>query len=128
MLSMLKPAARGSAALGMVKVGGAVEIHLPSHSRSNIMSSINPVGGSNPVARTISKPAISKPENIDSPVPANRTDKLELSNVQSLLTQLKTNDIRVDKVAEIKAQIAAGTYETDDKLTAAADKLIDELA
>jgi negative regulator of flagellin synthesis FlgM len=37
-------------------------------------------------------------------------------------------DIRTDKVAEIRAQIANGTYETDEKLNVALDRLLDELA
>jgi negative regulator of flagellin synthesis FlgM len=44
-----------------------------------------------------------------------------------LLKALKSNDVRVDKVADIKKQIEAGTYETDDKLNIAADRLLDDL-
>jgi anti-sigma28 factor (negative regulator of flagellin synthesis) len=33
----------------------------------------------------------------------------------------------VDKVASIKAQIEAGTYEDDHKLDVAADRLLDDL-
>jgi len=91
------------------------------------MSSINSIGGSNPINKIVSTPA-AKTAPAEAPKSTNRTDKLELSNVNALMSQLKANDIRVDKVAEIKAQIAAGTYETDDKLNAAADKLLDDLA
>lgn len=35
--------------------------------------------------------------------------------------------IRSDRVADIKAQIADGTYETDAKLDAALDRLLDEI-
>jgi anti-sigma28 factor (negative regulator of flagellin synthesis) len=44
-----------------------------------------------------------------------------------LLKTLKNNDIRTDKVAAIKAQIEAGTYEDDKKLDAAVDRLLDDL-
>lgn len=89
------------------------------------MSSINPIGGANPLHRITPKAVYQAPP-ADVKAPAS-TDRVELGNVEHLLTQLKSNDIRVDKVAEIKAQIAAGTYETDDKLEAAADKLLDEV-
>ena len=52
---------------------------------------------------------------------------MELSGISHLIQALKTNDIRTDKVANIKAQIANGTYETDDKLNSAIDKLADDL-
>ena len=91
------------------------------------MSSINSIGGTNPLNKITSAPAAKTAPTQATSAP-NRTDKLELSNVNALMAQLKTNDIRVVKVAEIKSQIAAGTYETDDKLNAAADKLLDELA
>ena len=67
----------------------------------------------------------------DVPAPASAPtkagDRVELSNVQGYLSQLKTNDIRVDKVEQIKAAIASGAYETDDKLNATVDKLLDEV-
>ncbi len=89
------------------------------------MSSINSLSGNLPINRVVNKP-IAKPADVQAP-PANRTDSVEVGNVQQLLSQLKTNDVRVDKVADIKAQIASGTYETDEKLDAAADKLLDDV-
>ena len=89
------------------------------------MSSINNINGSNPIAK-ITPP---QPRKTEAPAatPA-KADRVELSGaVQSYLKVLKANDIRTDKVADIKSRIEAGTYETDDKLDAAADKLLDEL-
>ena len=41
---------------------------------------------------------------------------------------LKTNEIRADKVEDVRrGSRARGTYETDDKLNAAADRLLDDL-
>jgi anti-sigma28 factor (negative regulator of flagellin synthesis) len=41
---------------------------------------------------------------------------------------LQSNDIRVDKVADIKGQIEAGTYDADgQKLNGALDGLLDDL-
>lgn len=89
------------------------------------MSSINNIGSNPQVQRILSKPIV---KSIPSETPrTNGPDKVELSGISHLVQLAKRNDIRADKVAEIKAQIQAGTYETDDKLTAAADKLLDEL-
>lgn len=89
------------------------------------MSSINGLGGNLPINRTLqSRPAF-KPSDVQAPVRSK--DTVELGNVQHLMARLKTNDVRMEKVAEIKAQIQAGTYETDEKLDAAADKLLDDV-
>ena len=90
------------------------------------MSSINSVGGAGYIQQAYTK-GTSKPSDTPSTSATRPTDKLELSQVHHLLGQLKTNDVRLDKVNDIKAQIAAGTYETDDKLNGAADKLLDEV-
>lgn len=90
------------------------------------MSSINGLGNTNPINRVISKPVM-KSMPTEAPQSTNNTDKLELGGMSHLLTQLKTNDIRVDKVQQIRQAIADGTYETPDKLDAAADKLLDEV-
>ena len=90
------------------------------------MSGINGIGGNTPVSRIASQP-------IHKQVPATpakqvKTDRVELSNVKQLLATLKAQgDIRADKVAAIKAQIAAGTYETSAKLDAAIERLMNDL-
>jgi anti-sigma28 factor (negative regulator of flagellin synthesis) len=95
------------------------------------MSSINHLGGTGnagPVQRVVTNP-IQKQIPADAPVqlPATANDKLELSGVSHLLKTLKNNDVRTDKVAIIKAQIEAGTYDDDKKLDVAVDKLLDDL-
>jgi anti-sigma28 factor (negative regulator of flagellin synthesis) len=89
------------------------------------MSSINGINSNSPIQKIVSQP-IHKQLPVDAPKTAS-TDKLELSGVSHLFKTLKNNDIRTDKVAEIRAQIEAGTYETDDKLDIASDKLLDDL-
>lgn len=37
------------------------------------------------------------------------------------------SDVRADRVAAIRAQIQAGTYETGDKFAIAVDRLLDEI-
>jgi anti-sigma28 factor (negative regulator of flagellin synthesis) len=90
------------------------------------MSSINHIGGSSPLQRVVSNP-IQKQVPADAPKQLPATDKLELSGASHLLKTLKQNDIRADKVAEIKAQIQAGTYDDEKKLDGAVDKLLDDL-
>ena len=92
------------------------------------MSTINGLGNSSPVQKVTSNP-IQKQLPVDSTSQTSRTDRVELSGVAEMLKTLKAGgDFRADKVADIKAQIEAGTYEDDSKLDAAADKLLDELS
>jgi len=92
------------------------------------MSSINGLGGLSPLQPT--QNVTGKSVNAASETPTqSATDRLELSGVSHLLTTLKTNDIRTDKVAAIKSQIADGSYDADgSKLDGATDKLLDELS
>jgi flagellar biosynthesis anti-sigma factor FlgM len=91
------------------------------------MSGINGIGGNTPVNRIAGAKAIHKS------VPAKpavqvKTDRVELSTVKQLMATLKAGGpIRADKVAAIKAQIAAGTYETSAKLDAAIERLMNDL-
>jgi anti-sigma28 factor (negative regulator of flagellin synthesis) len=91
------------------------------------MSSINGLGGNLPVQSTtnITKKTISP--TAETSGAASATDRLELSGVSHLMKALKTNDIRTDKVAQVKAQIDAGTYEDDYKLDTATSRLLDDL-
>ena len=92
------------------------------------MNPIQNVGGNLSISKLQSTSSSAKSEPTASAEPFLRgRDSVELSGVQNYLQTLKTNDIRVDKVSEIKAQIAAGTYETDEKLDLAAGKLLDDL-
>ena len=92
------------------------------------MSGINSIGNHNPVQKVVSQP-IHKQVPASAPKQMPATDKLELSGVGHLLKALKTDgDVRMDKVAHIKSQIEAGTYESEAKLDGAIDKLMDDLA
>ena len=88
---------------------------------------VNNVGQSSPVEKVVNNP-IHKTIPADAPKQLPATDRLELSGVSHLLKALKSNgDVRTDKVAEIKAQIEAGTYEDEKKLDVAVDRLLDDL-
>ncbi len=87
------------------------------------MSGINGVGSNSPIHKVVSQP-ISRPAGAE-PAPTRASDRLELSGASHLL---KKNDIRAEKVAEIKTQIEAGTYDADDaKMDVAIDRLLDDL-
>ncbi|MGA3066243.1 MAG: flagellar biosynthesis anti-sigma factor FlgM [Tepidisphaeraceae bacterium] len=91
------------------------------------MSQIDQIAGNAPVQNIVSNP-IQKQIPPDAATPVAATDKLELSGVSHLLTALQTNDIRTDKVSEIRQQIDTDTYDPDGtKLDGAIDKLLDEL-
>lgn len=93
------------------------------------VNNVNNVGSSQPVSRVAAPAKPAAAESATPTTPTRASDRLELSGLSPLLKTAKAGgDIRADKVADIKAQIAAGTYETDDKIDGAVDKLLDELA
>ena len=53
-------------------------------------------------------------------------DQLDLSVEAQMLSQ--TSDIRQERVAHIKSQIASGVYETPEKIDAAVNRMLDEFA
>ncbi len=91
------------------------------------MNPINNVGSNNPVYKITSNPVQKQvpPQAAERP---SASDRVELSGAGHLLKALKTNDIRADKVADVKAKIAAGTYESDDKLNVAVDRMLYDLS
>lgn len=91
------------------------------------MSSVNNVGSSTPVNPIVTKP-VQKHVPADAPKQLSVSDRLELSGLSPFAAALKKNDIRADKVADIKAQIAAGTYDDGKKLDGALDKLLDDIS
>src|SRR5256885_16180378 len=94
------------------------ELLQPSSSHRNpvdttAMSGINPIGNGFNIHN---QPGIPVIKSIPIPSPCRATDRLELSGNSHLLDTLRSNEVRIDKVAIIKSQIEAGTYETPDKL------------
>ena len=88
---------------------------------------VNNVGNSSPVQKIVSNP-VQKSIPAEAPAQLPVADRLELSGVSHLLKALKANgDVRTEKIAEIKGQIEAGTYEDDKKLDAAVDRLLEDL-
>jgi len=88
------------------------------------MSGINPVGNGWNIQSLAQQPIL---KSIPPSSVPRATDRLELSGHSHLLTALRSNEVRVDKVAVIKSQIEAGTYETSEKLDVAIDRMLDEM-
>lgn len=55
-------------------------------------------------------------------------DELEISEAARMLGDMQSNqDLRAERLAQIKAAINDGTYETDEKLGIAVDQLLKDL-
>jgi len=80
-------------------------------------------------AQTIGAPHTSRLSKPQAPAQAGSIqDELQISDEARLIDQVKgLPDIRQDLVNRIRSQIAAGTYETADKLDGAMNRLLDEI-
>lgn len=77
---------------------------------------VRPVGGS---GSSSSRPAYGSSEI---------SDRVEISELAQLLGKYaQMPEIRADLVERIKAEIEAGTYETEDKVDQAVDSLLEDL-
>jgi len=89
------------------------------------VSSIPPVS---PAARA-RETAATQPSHPESTAAARGSDRAEFSEVSRFLSQLAAlPDVRQDLVDRVRSEIADGTYESDDKVKAALDGLLDDLA
>ncbi len=81
-------------------------------------------------AQPIGPPHSSRPAQPAAPtrsVPIE--DEVQISDAAQMVEQAKElPEIRWERVNQLRAQIAAGTYETDDKLQIAIGRLLDEIA
>ena len=78
--------------------------------------------------------ALGAPHSVRASQPAAPTqsspikDEVQISDAARLVEQAQqAPDIRQDRVNAIRAQIAAGTYETQEKLEIAVSRLLDEI-
>ncbi len=68
----------------------------------------------------VQKPAITKP--------VSTQDEVEISPAGKMLDTLhQSSELRAERLAQIKSEIDAGTYETPDKLEAALGELLNEI-
>ena len=91
---------------------------------------MNDVG---PITRTRAtapgQPALQSRRADTSAATPRAADRAEFSKAAQLLSKLaELPDVRQDLIDRVRAEIAAGTYETPEKLEIAIDKLIEEWA
>jgi anti-sigma28 factor (negative regulator of flagellin synthesis) len=86
------------------------------------MSSINGLGGNLPIQKIVSQP-VHKSNPVAAASAAGSVDKVELSGGSA--GQL--SGVRMDKVAQVRAALEAGTYETPARLSIAVDRLLDDI-
>lgn len=100
---------------------------LPNEDNQMDVSSTGSVGGAGPIrpaqVAPSQGPAQTAPGGLEAP-----QDEVEISSAARILEQLQTNpEVRAARLAEIRAAIEAGVYESDEKLSAAVDRLLDEI-
>ena len=67
-------------------------------------------------------------QSMTRPEAAQIADEVDISEAARLAEQVQQlPEMRGDRVEAVRLQIAEGTYETNDKLNAAVDRLLDEI-
>jgi len=81
-------------------------------------------------AQPITGPHASRAAQPTTSTPASSIgDRLDISQAGQIAGQLaELPEIRADRVAELRSAILNGTYETEEKLGTALDRLLDEIA
>ena len=83
------------------------------------------IQGSSPINQVPQTPE-TKPATESKPV--SPRDEVEISSAGKMLDSLSQSpEIRAERLAQIKSEIDAGTYETPEKLEAALEKLLAEI-
>ncbi len=86
------------------------------------LSSANPLS---PISRPESTPGVDKSQPVG---PATPKDEVEISAAGKMLDDAsRTPGVREQRLAEIKAAIEAGTYETPEKLELALQRMVEQL-
>lgn len=89
------------------------------------VNSIGPISGGQPVRKAAQPPA--QPP-VNEPRPVSPKDELELTSVNSASPEVDLEtQFREQRIEQIKAQIADGTYETPEKLEAALDRMLGQI-
>jgi negative regulator of flagellin synthesis FlgM len=91
------------------------------------MPDVSPIGSPKPV--TLNRPdrAGDKP-SVAAPPPTRGSDKVELSQAAQYLSKLQQMpEVRQELVDRVKREIAAGTYDTPDKIDALLEELAEDL-
>jgi len=90
------------------------------------VSTAAPTGGVQRLQPTTPKPA----ESAGAPRTAAPVDQLDLGNHVNRLasTAAPSGEVRVDRVADLRRQIASGSYETPEKMDIALSRFLDDFA
>ena len=79
-------------------------------------------------AQSIKAPQRLQATQAEAVVDNTPVDQLDISPEADFVSQVHDlPDVRADRVADIRAQIDAGIYETDEKLDVAIGRLLDEI-
>ena len=78
--------------------------------------------------QSIKAPQRLQPTEVDTSLNTTPLDEVDISAEAELVSQVHDiPDIRADRVADIRAEIDAGIYETDEKLEVTVGRLLDEI-
>ncbi|MEO0511579.1 MAG: flagellar biosynthesis anti-sigma factor FlgM [Planctomycetota bacterium] len=97
------------------------------------MSNLGSIGSSSAVSgaqqyRRLAGADSQIPLGGSTPRPTRASDRVEISEIaRDLAARIDDPAVRSDLVDRVRAEIAAGTYDTDENLSAAIDGLIDDL-
>lgn len=79
--------------------------------------------------QSVKGPQGSRPATGNRPAaPSQQADSVDISPAANAAANAADGDFRADLVARVKNEIASGTYETPEKLDAALDNFLNELA
>ncbi len=93
------------------------------------MSEISPISQSNPALAKIAARRAAEAQQQATTQVQRGSDSVELSTTAQLLSQLKdVPDVREDLVNSVRAQIADGSYETEEKLDTTVEAILTDLA
>lgn len=79
-------------------------------------------------AQALNAPQRVKATETEATLSSTPMDTVDISAEADLASRINDiPDIRADRVADIRAEIAAGAYETDERLDVAVGRLLDEI-
>ena len=78
--------------------------------------------------QSVNAPHRIQPARVDTSMDASVVDQVDISAEADLISQVRDlPEMRADRVADIRAEIDAGLYETDEKIEVAVGRLLDEI-
>jgi flagellar biosynthesis anti-sigma factor FlgM len=89
--------------------------------------SISPIGSNSPITRLHGSKALEQVQGLQD-ADTREEDTVEISDSARYLSEIKKlPDIREDKVRAARAAIAAGRFETPDRINGTVNRLLEEL-